>query len=151
MKKPKDVDEYIADAPEEARGKLRVVRKAIREAAPEAVESISYMMPAYDKGKVCWFGISKDHVGLYVRPPVIAQHKKELAGYTTTKSAIHLPLDKKMPIALIKKLVRARMALDEEKGRMTACSRGHRFLKSKERPVCPVCWPGRYRKQGNKL
>ncbi len=141
------MDEYIDNAPREARSKLRQVRKAIREAAPEASESISYMMPAYDKGRACWFGLSKNHVGLYLRPPIVAQHKKDLAGYTTTKSAVHLPLDKKMPLALIKKLVRARMKLNgQKKGRTAVCSRGHKFLKSSQTPVCPVCWPGRYGK-----
>ncbi len=150
--RPKDVDGYIGMAPKGAQAKLRQVRAAIRKAAPKAAESIGYMMPSYDKGRVCWFGLSKNHVGLYLRPPVIAQHKKELAGYTTTKSAVHLPLDKKMPIALVKKLVRARMRLNEEKkGKMTVCSRGHKFLKSKATPVCPVCWPGRYRKRGRSV
>ena len=112
MKKAKDVDEYIAMAPEGVRGKLRELRKVIREVAPEAEESISYGMPGYDKGRVCWFGLSKHHVGLYLRPPVIEQHKRELAGYGTTKSAVHLPLDKKIPVALVKKLVKARMKLN---------------------------------------
>ncbi|MDE1827959.1 MAG: DUF1801 domain-containing protein [Candidatus Micrarchaeota archaeon] len=110
MKKvSKEVDAYIASAPKDTRGKLNEIRAAIRSAAPDAVESISYMMPSYDKGKVAWFAIMKNHVGLYLRPPIIAEHKKELATYVTTKSAIHFPLDKKLPISLIKKLVKARI------------------------------------------
>ena len=67
-------------------------------------------MPYYDyKGRLAWFGLHKAHVGLYVRPPVIEDHKDELAGYETTKSAVHLSLDRKIPVALIKKLVKARM------------------------------------------
>ncbi len=110
MKKTsKEVDAYIARAPKEVQGKLRQVRAAIRQVAPDAVESISYMMPSYDKGKIAWFANMRSHIGLYLRPPIIAEHKKDLAGYTTTKSAVHLSLDKKIPILLIKKLVKARM------------------------------------------
>ena len=105
----KSVEAYIAKAPKEARGKLEELRKAIREIAPDAVESISYGMPGYDKGRIAWFGLMKTHIGLYLRPPVIAEHKRELASYKTTKSAIHFPLDEKLPISLIKKLVGARM------------------------------------------
>jgi uncharacterized protein YdhG (YjbR/CyaY superfamily) len=114
MKKPKDVDAYIAAAPKEVQSKLRELRAAIRETAPTATECISYGMPYYDyKGRLAWFGLAKAHIGLYVRPPVIEEHKSELEGYGTTKSAVHLPLDKKLPIALIKKLVKARMKINE--------------------------------------
>ncbi len=149
MKKAKDVDEYIRDAPREVRAKLREVRAVIRAVAPEAVESISYGMPGYDKGRVCWFGLSKRHIGLYIRPPVIARNKKILAGYETTKSAVHLPLDKKIPAGLIKKLVTARIKMNQEMAKVkpAICSRGHMFRKSRETPVCPVCWPGRYKQR----
>ncbi len=71
-------------------------------------------MPYYDyKGRLAWFGLAKAHVGLYLRPPIIEEHKKELAGYETTKSAIHFPLDEKVPVALIKRLVKARMKKNE--------------------------------------
>jgi uncharacterized protein YdhG (YjbR/CyaY superfamily) len=84
------------------------------ETAPTARESISYRIPFYDyKGRLVWFGLQKAHIGLYVRPPVIEEHKKELAGYATTKSAVHLPLDRKIPIPLIKRLVKARMKKNE--------------------------------------
>jgi uncharacterized protein YdhG (YjbR/CyaY superfamily) len=113
-KRPKDVDEYIARAPKEVQDKLRELRKAVREVAPTAVEHISYGMPYYDyKGRLAWFAIMKTHIGLYLRPPIIEKHKRELAAYKTTKSAIHFPLDKKLPIALMKKLVKARMKKNE--------------------------------------
>jgi len=117
-KAPKNVDDYIAAAPMEAREKLEEVRAAIREVAPTAAESISYRIPYYDyKGRLAWFGLQRRHIGLYLRPPVIEEHKKELAGYVTTKSAVHLPLDKKIPVPLVKKLVKARMKKnDAEKG-----------------------------------
>lgn len=110
MKKtPKDVDVYIARSPKEMQSKLKEIRAAIREVAPTAVESISYGMPAYDKGRIAWFGLMKTHIGLYLHPLIIEEHKKELADYITTKSAIHFPLDKKLPVTLIKKLIKARM------------------------------------------
>jgi uncharacterized protein YdhG (YjbR/CyaY superfamily) len=113
-KRPRDVDEYIALAPMEVQDKLREVRAAIREAAPAAVESISYGMAYYEyRGRLAWFGLAKNHIGLYLRPPVIQEHMKELVGYETTKSAIRLPLDKKIPVTLVKKLVKARVKKNE--------------------------------------
>jgi uncharacterized protein YdhG (YjbR/CyaY superfamily) len=107
---PKNVDEYIAGAPKEVQSKLIELRAAIREAAPTAVESISYNMPYYDyKGRLAWFGLAKTHIGLYIRPPIVEEHKSELKGYETTKSTVRFPLDKQIPITLIKKLVKARM------------------------------------------
>lgn len=96
------------------RGKLREVRRAIKEAAPTAVESISYRIPYYDyKGRLAWFGLQKRHIGLYLRPPVVEEHEKELAKYETTISAVHLPLDEEIPVTLIQKLVKARMKKNE--------------------------------------
>jgi uncharacterized protein YdhG (YjbR/CyaY superfamily) len=112
-KAPKDVGSYIARAPKEVRSKLREVRVAIREVAPNAVESISYGIPGYDKGRVAWFGLMKTHIGLYLRPPIIEEYKNELLAYKTTKSAVHFPLDQKIPVQLIKKLVKARMKKNE--------------------------------------
>lgn len=115
MKKaPKDVDAYIARAPKEVQDKLKEVRAAIREAAPTALESISYRMPYYScKGRLAWFGLHKWHIGLYLRPPIVEEHKRELACYETTKSTVRFPLDKRIPVPLIKKLVRARMKKNE--------------------------------------
>lgn len=113
-KAQKNVDAYISAAPKEAQKKLREVRAAIREAAPTAKESISYGMPFYEyKGRLAWFGLAKAHVGLYLRPPVVEEHKKELADYETTKSTVRLPLNKKIPVPLIKRLVKARMKKNE--------------------------------------
>jgi len=110
----KNVDEYISAAPKNAQEKLKEVRAAIREAAPAALESISYGMPYYEyKGRLAWFGLHKAHIGLYLRPPIIDEHKNELVGYVTTKSAVHLQLDRKIPVSLIKKLVKARMLKNE--------------------------------------
>ena len=115
MKKtPEDVDAYIAEAPKEVLGRLRELRAAIREAAPNALERISYGMPYYDyKGRLVYFRLAKAHIGLYVPPPVIDEYKNELTGYKTTKATIQFPLDRELPITLIKKLVKARMKKNE--------------------------------------
>jgi uncharacterized protein YdhG (YjbR/CyaY superfamily) len=114
VKPPSSVDAYISAAPREAQAKLREVRAAIREAAPAAVEGISYRMPYYSyKGALAWFALAKAHIGLYLRPPIVEEHRNELAGYVTTKSAVHLPLDKRIPVSLVMKLVKARMKMNE--------------------------------------
>jgi uncharacterized protein YdhG (YjbR/CyaY superfamily) len=114
--KPINVDAYIAAAPKEMQAKLKELREAIREAAPDAEERISYGMPYYSyKGRLAYFRLSKAHIGLYVPSPVIEEHKSDLEDYETAKATIRFPLDKKLPITLIKKLVRARVKMNEAK------------------------------------
>jgi uncharacterized protein YdhG (YjbR/CyaY superfamily) len=111
MKKaPKDVDAYIESAPEEVREKLKEIRAAIKKSAPTAVERISYGMPYYDyRGRLAYFAFAKAHIGLYIPPPVIDEHKNELADYDTAKATVRFPLDKKIPVTLIKKLIKTRI------------------------------------------
>ncbi len=111
MKKPfKTVDAYIANAPASARKKLKEVRAAIRKAAPKAEEKISYSMPYYGYlGRLVYFRLGKGYIGLYIPSPVVDEHKKELKGYYAVAATVHLPLDKKIPVGLIQKLVKARM------------------------------------------
>jgi uncharacterized protein YdhG (YjbR/CyaY superfamily) len=110
----KNVDKYIAKCPKEARDKLRKIRVAIWGAAPGAVERTDYFqIPGYSyagydyDGMFTWFSFKKPNVRLHVRPPVIQEHKKELAGYAATKSIVSFPADKGIPITLVKKLVKA--------------------------------------------
>ena len=115
MKRAKDVDEYIANGPKEVRGKLKELRGIIKSTIPKAEEKISYGMPYYGyKGRLVYFALSKKHIGLYIPPPVIEEHKKELKNYGTSKATVRFPLDEKLPISLIKKLVKARMKTNEE-------------------------------------
>jgi len=107
----KDIDAYLAAVPEPARSTLAKVRAAIRAAAPDAVETISYGMPALKQGKVLlWFAAFSDHCSLFPTAAVIEEFRDELKGYTTTKGSIHFAVDKPMPAALVKKLVKARLA-----------------------------------------
>jgi uncharacterized protein YdhG (YjbR/CyaY superfamily) len=116
MKRSPGVDAYIASAPKEAQAKLRRIRAAIREAAPEAEERLSYGMPYYNfKGSLAYFRLAKGHIGFYVMPPVVKEHKRLLSGYETAKATIRFPLDEKIPVALVKKLVKAGVKKNEEK------------------------------------
>lgn len=116
MKQAKDVDEYIAIAPKDVQAKLREVRAAIREVAPDAVESISYDMPFYSykgeqgfKGRLVYFGLLNSSIALYMRPQDLEPFMSELAEYKSSKSALQFPLDQVPPVPLIKKLVREAM------------------------------------------
>lgn len=112
--KPTSVDQYINSAPEEVRRKMEELRKAIKEVAPDAEEKISYSMPYYGyKGRLVYFAYYKRHIGLYIPPPIIDDHNSELSEYKTSKSAVQLPLDKPLPIALIKKLIKERITWNE--------------------------------------
>ena len=108
--KPKNVNEYIKNCPKEMQDKLKKLREVIKGAAPKAEEKISYGMPYYDyKGRLVYFALMKNHIVLYIPPPIIEQHKNELKDYITTKSAIHFPLQEELPFTLINKLVKARI------------------------------------------
>jgi len=109
---PQSVDAYIAAAPQSARARLREMRGAVRSAVPsDATETISYGMPAFrNKRVLVWFGAFSDHCSLFPTAAVIAAFSNELKSYSTSKGTIHFPMDKALPTALIKKIVKARVA-----------------------------------------
>jgi len=114
-RKSSGVDEYIARCPKEAQGNLAKMRAAIRAAAPGATERTDYFrMPGYSHpgvdyydGMFTWFSFKKPYIRLHVAPPVMQEHKKELAGYATTKAIVSFPVGKPVPVTLVKKLVKA--------------------------------------------
>jgi uncharacterized protein YdhG (YjbR/CyaY superfamily) len=111
MKVPKrDVDAYIAAAPKELQTKLKQMRAAITQAAPGATEYISYGMPVYKYERpFIGFAAMKNHIGLYpMSGSFVGAHQKELEGYSTSKGAIRLPLDKPLPLGLVKRVVKLR-------------------------------------------
>jgi uncharacterized protein YdhG (YjbR/CyaY superfamily) len=114
---PKNVDEYLARVPEPAHGTLQKVRAVIRSAVPpEATEAISYGMPAFKyKGTLIWFAAFANHCSVFPTAAVIEQFKKELNGYSLSKGTIQFPMNKPLPAALIKKLVKVRLAQVEGK------------------------------------
>ena len=116
---PKNVDEYLAHVPEPARSRLNKMRAAIRSAVPlQATETISYGIPAFKhKGVLVWFAAFSNHCSLFPGSSVIEAFKNELKGFSTSKGTIHFPTDKPVPAALIKKLVKARVAQNESKKR----------------------------------
>lgn len=115
MKSVNNVDDYIAQAPKEVQTKLQELRATIKAAAPFAQERMSYGMPYYEyKGRLVYFQLWKKHIGLYALSPDIEEHKSELQDYVTTKGTVRFPLDEKLPLALIEKLVRARVRKNDE-------------------------------------
>jgi uncharacterized protein YdhG (YjbR/CyaY superfamily) len=113
----KNIDEYLAGVPEPARGTLNRIRAVIRSAAPpEAIEAISYGMPTFKyKGPLVWFAAFSNHCSLFPTASVIEAFKDELKGFSTTKGTIHFTADKPLPTALVKRLVKARVAQQENK------------------------------------
>jgi uncharacterized protein YdhG (YjbR/CyaY superfamily) len=107
-----DVAAYIARAPKEVRERLEQMRAAIKRAAPKATEFISYGMPVYKYEKpFIGFAAMKNHIGLYpMSGSFTAAHQEEVAGYKTSKGAIQLPLDKPVPLSLVRKIVKLRIA-----------------------------------------
>jgi len=116
---PKTVDEYLAGVPEPARSTLKNVRAAIRSAVPpETIEAISYGMPTFKyKGPLVWYAAFSNHCSLFPTAAVIEAFKNELKGYSTSKGTIHFPTDKPLPAALVKRMVKARLAQSESKKR----------------------------------
>lgn len=128
---PISVDEYIANAPEQVQDRLRKLRAALREAAPGATERTDYFqMPGYSyegydyDGMFVWFSFKKPYIRLHLRPPVIEDHKEELAGCPTTKAIISFPPDKEISTTLVKKLVKASLKVmkDKSKRPTTKCA-----------------------------
>ena len=112
------VEAYLAKVPEPARTTLQKVRAAIRSAAPkEATEGISYGMPAFRyKGALVGYAAFKDHCSFFpMSAALIDTMKDELQNYRTSKGTLQFPLDKLLPAALVKKVVKARVAEIERK------------------------------------
>jgi len=116
---PKNVTEYLARVPEPARGTLNKIRAAIRSAAPRgATEVISYGIPAFkDTGVLIWFAAFSNHCSLFPTAAVIEKFKNEMKGFTISKGTIQFPTDKPLPAALVRKMVKARVAQLESKKR----------------------------------
>lgn len=116
---PATIDEYLAGIPEPARGTLNQLRSVIRSAAPaEATETISYRIPAFRyKGILVWFAAFSDHCSFFPTAAVIEAFKSDLRGFRISKGTIHFPIDKPLPSALVKKMVKLRVARNESKKR----------------------------------
>lgn len=109
---PATIDEYIAGFPTHVQAILQQIRMAIRAAVPEAVETISYQMPAFTLGgrSLVYFAAFKRHIGLYPAPTGVDEFAAELALYGAGKGTLKLPLDQPIPLELAAKLARYRAA-----------------------------------------
>ena len=111
-RKASTIDEYLANLSDDKRAALEKLRKTIRAAAPQAEECISYQMPAFRlNGMLVGFGATASHCAFYpMSSSTVAAHKEELKDYDTSKGTIRFQPDKPLPAALVRKLVKARIA-----------------------------------------
>ena len=115
---PRTVDEHIESHPPETRLLLQELRALIREAAPDATETISYGIPTFDlNGHLVHFAGHRSHIGFYPTDLGVEAFAAELAEYKTTKGAVHFPLDRPLPADLIRRIVVFRV---EQNARRTA-------------------------------
>jgi uncharacterized protein YdhG (YjbR/CyaY superfamily) len=111
----RDVDDYLASVPERRGAALEELRKTIKAAAPKATESISYRIPTFKHhGPLVAFSATKNHCAFHLMSPsLMAERKDELKAYDTTTATIRFAADKPLPAALVKRLVKARIAENE--------------------------------------
>ena len=108
--KPTTIEEYIDAAPEEVQDKLRQLHECIRKAAPGATEGLKWSMPAYSYKRILvTFAVFKNHIGFYPTPSAVKTFAKELEKYKTAEGSVQFPLDKKLPLPLITKMVKFRV------------------------------------------
>jgi uncharacterized protein YdhG (YjbR/CyaY superfamily) len=125
--KPQTIDEYLAGVSAEQRAALEKLRKIVQAAAPGAEEGISYGLAAFrlDGRPLVAFGATANHCAFYpMSSSTVEAHKHDLKGYDTSKGTIRFPADKPLPAALVRKLVKARIA--ENEGRTAAPHRGEK-------------------------
>ncbi len=128
--KPRNIDEYLAAFSDDKRAVLERLRKTIKAAAPKAEECISYRLPAFrfEGRMLVAFGAAAKHCALYpMSSATIAAHKQELSDYDTSKGTIRFKPDHPLPAALVRKLVKARIAENRE--------RESKRVKSTTRPI----------------
>ena len=115
---PKSITEYINAAPKEARKKLREMRACIRTSAPGAKESLKWGMPAFSYRRILvMFAAFKHHIGFYPTPSAVRAFANDLSKFATAKGSIQFPLEKPLPLALIRKITafRVRESIEEDR------------------------------------
>lgn len=114
--KPKTIEEYIETAPADVQERLYKLHDCIRRAAPGADESLKWGMPAYSYQKILvTFAVFKNHIGFYPMPSAITAFAKDLSKYKTTAGSVQFPLDKALPLPLIRKIVLFRVRESKER------------------------------------
>jgi uncharacterized protein YdhG (YjbR/CyaY superfamily) len=118
---PATIDEYIAQFPVTIQKKLKDLRATIKKAAPQAEEKISYQMPAFvHKGILVYFAAFTNHIGFYPGLSGVASFKDELSSYKFAKGSIQFPVDKPVPLGLVRKIVIFRLHENLYKAEMKA-------------------------------
>jgi uncharacterized protein YdhG (YjbR/CyaY superfamily) len=104
----KDIDDYLALQNEDVRKKLEKLRQTINKAVPEAVEVISYSMPAFKyHGMLAYFAAFTNHYSLFISPKVLESFKDDLNQYELAKATIRIPMGKPVPVQLVTKIIKA--------------------------------------------
>lgn len=105
---PKDIDDYIAGFPSDVQKKLEQIRRTIQKAVPDAEEAISYQIPTFRlRGKnLIHFAAYQHHIGMYPAPRGVDEFKEELSKYEGGKGTVQFPLDKPVPVALVRRIVK---------------------------------------------
>ena len=112
----KTMDEYIATFPKDVADILNNLRQAIQESAPEAEETINYQIPTFNLyGNLVHFAAFKNHIGFYPTPTAIEAFKKELSPYQMSKGSVQFPINKPLPLPLIRKIVKYRVKENTER------------------------------------
>lgn len=113
---PKDVDEYIAAFSPNVQKILQKLRSAIKDAAPDSTEAISYQMPTFRlHGNLVHFAAYKNHIGFYPGPSGIIAFYEELSAYNLSKGTIRFPIDEELPFDLIIRIIKYRVKENLEK------------------------------------
>jgi len=106
----KTMDEYINTFPEDVQRILNELRQTIKEAAPDAQETINYQIPTFTlHGNLVHFAAFEKHIGFYPMPTGIEAFKKELSVYKTAKGSVQFPIDKPLPLSMIRRIVEYRV------------------------------------------
>lgn len=107
---PGTIDEYIAGFPRDLQAILESVRQAIRKVVPDAEEAIKYQIPTFllDGRNLVHFAAFKEHIGFYPTPSGIEEFQEELSAYEGAKGSVRFPLDRPMPLALIRRITKFR-------------------------------------------
>ncbi len=109
--KPATINAYIASFPKEVQVQLNILRDAIKKAAPDTTEAIKYAMPTFVlNGNLIHFAAFQNHIGLYSVPSGLEAFKKDFSIYKTGKGSVQFPLSEPLPLELIAKLVKFRVA-----------------------------------------
>jgi uncharacterized protein YdhG (YjbR/CyaY superfamily) len=116
--RPQDITEYISAAPKAAQKKLREMRACIRKAAPGAEEGLKWGMPAFSYRRILvTFAAHKHHIGFYPTPSAVSAFAKDLSKFATARGSIQFPLDKPLPLTLIRKIAAFRVRESSEQDR----------------------------------